>query len=473
MPLIKGKSDKSRSKNIAELISSGHKPSQAEAIAYKTQTEANSKDSESAQKRDLNDFIEVKGNNISKVGVFPYSGAQIGPELEPDKIYMVYRPEQSLADPETIESFKLIPFTDDHEMLGSEDGMMPAEQKGVHGVIGEDVYFDAPYLKANLKIFSEKLKNLIKEGKKELSIGYRCLYEKIAGVYNGDNYDFVQKEIRGNHLALVSEGRSGHDVSVMDTFRYTYDSLSLINPDLKKPDSMAERNMEKEDGEMYENDEMSLEECGRMIKELMMKVEQMTGDKAKDEYEEKEEKPDEFEKKELSEKAAKEGDAKDVDADPDDFVEKANIEDSDEDLSEEEAKNKEKNLMKRKQGEDDEEKPDGDTNRSMDSKLRSLRQEVMDMKRTNSKTMFRELTKRNELVTRLSRVIGTFDHSEKTYDEVARYGVKRLNIACKKGHEESALNGYLAAAKINSPVIHAQDSNLKSSGIDAYLKGVK
>lgn len=468
MPLVSGEKAKTESgfkKNLETEIAAGKPKKQALAISYAKARE--SKDTESAQKRDLNDFIEVKGNNISKVGVFPYSGAQIGPELEPDKIYMVYRPESSLSEPETLESFKLIPLTDDHAMLGSEDGMMPAEEKGVHGVIGEDVYFEAPYLKANLKIFSEKLKNLINEGKKELSIGYRCLYEKLAGVYNGDNYDFVQKEIRGNHLALVSEGRSGHDVSVMDKLRFTYDSLSLVNPDLKKPDSMAEKNMEKEDGEMYENDEMSLEECGKLIKELMLKVEQMAADKAKDEE------PDEEEKKELSEKAAKEGDAKDVDADPDDFVEKANIEDNDEDLSEEEAKKKEKNLMQKEQGEDDEEKPDGDTNRSMDSKLKSLRQEVMDMKRNNSKTMFRELTKRNDLVNRLSRVIGTFDHSEKTFDEVARYGVKRLNISCKKGHEESALNGYLAAAKINSPVIHAQDSNIKSSGIDAYLKGVK
>lgn len=539
MPLIKGKSDKSRSENIKELIKAGHSPKQSEAIAYKTQREAakddtveawisrkiqelidrgypqnqaeaiayaehnaNSKDSnnefyseedytdwqsgrlplkkgrserqltkiseDSAQKHDLNDFIEVKNNNISKIGVFPYSGSQIGPDLEPDKIYMVYRPEASLSEPESIESFKLLPIVDNHEMLGNDEGMTPAERKGVHGVIGEDVYYEKPYLKANLKIFSETLKDLINSGKKELSIGYRCLYEAAEGIYEGMKYDFIQKSLRGNHLALVDEGRSGQDVSVMDAFVYTYDTIGLIHPDLKKPDSMEKKNMKKEEGEMYEEDEMSLEECGKMIKDLVMKVNKLMGEeKAEDEEE------DEFEKKELSEKAAKEGDAKDVDVDPEDFVERADIEDSDEDLSEEEAKKKEKNIMKKEQGEDDEEKPDVDTKRSMDSKLRLLHQEVMDIKRTNSKSMFRELSKRNELVNKLSRVIGTFDHAEKTYDEVTRYGVKRLNISCKKGHEEAALCGYLAAIKTSSPVTHAQDSNLKSSGIDAYLKGVK
>src|SRR6185437_9614816 len=267
MPLVSGQKAKTESgfkRNLETELAAGKPKKQALAISY-AKARQSSKDSESSQKRDLNDFIEVKGNNISKVGVFPYAGNQIGsPELEPDKIYMVYRPEESLSEPETIESFKLIPFTDEHAMLGSEDGMMPAEEKGVHGVIGEDVYFEAPYLKANIKIFSEKLKNLINEGKKELSIGYRCLYEYNPGVYNGDSYDFIQKEIRGNHLALVEEGRSGHDVSVMDKLKFTYDSLTLINPDLKKSDSMAEKNMEKEDGEMYEEDEMSLEECGKM-----------------------------------------------------------------------------------------------------------------------------------------------------------------------------------------------------------------
>lgn len=466
MPLRPGK--KNISRNIKTEIAAGKPQKQAEAIAFSEARKT--KDSESARKHDLNDFMEVKGNNISKVGVFPYSGEQIGPEFEPDKIYMVYRPEESLAEPETIESFKLLPLTDEHAMLGSEDGMMPAEQKGVHGVVGEDVYYEAPFLKANLKIFSETLKKLITEGKRELSIGYRCLYEKISGVYNGDSYDFIQKEIRGNHLALVDEGRSGHDVAVMDRYKFTYDSLTLINPDLKKPDSMAEKNMAKEDGEMYEEDEgeMSLEQCMNMIKELKMKVDKMMSSKDEDMEEESED-----ENEELSEKAAKEGDAKDVDADPDDFVEKANIEDSDEEVSEKEGKEKEKNMMKKKQGEDDDEKKDGDNSKSMDAKLRALRKEVMDMKNGNTKSMFRELTKRNELVTKLSRVIGTFDHSEKTFDEVARYGVKYLKISCTKGHEEAALNGYLSATKVNSPVIHAQDSNLKSSGIDAYLKGVK
>jgi len=136
----------------------------------------------SARNTDHNGYIEVKGNPISKVGVFPYVGAQIGAE-DREKVYMVYRPAEELSSKETIDSFKLVPFINEHAMLGAEDdGLTPAERKGVQGVIGEDVYFDAPYLRGNLRIFAETAKQLIGSGEKvELSPGYRCRYEFTTG----------------------------------------------------------------------------------------------------------------------------------------------------------------------------------------------------------------------------------------------------------------------------------------------------
>lgn len=172
----------------------------------------------SAQTTDINGFVEIKGNPISKVGVYPYLGREIGGP-EPDKVYMVLRPEEELSSPDTIASFKLAPLTDGHAILGDEaEGLTPAERKGVHGVIGEDVYYEAPYLRGNLKLYSESAKGLVRSGvKRKLSPGYRFRADWTPGVWDGKQYDAIQRDIRANHLALVKEGRTGPDVAVLDT----------------------------------------------------------------------------------------------------------------------------------------------------------------------------------------------------------------------------------------------------------------
>ena len=369
----------------------------------------------SARESDVNGWAEIKGNPISKVGIFPYSGAQINSDLDPDRIYMVYRPASELNNQKTIDSFKLLPWTDEHTMIGP--GLTPAEKKGIHGVIGEDVYFEDDYLKGNLKVFSDELAGLIDSGKKELSIGYRCLYDMSPGVYNGEKYDFIQKEIRGNHLALVEEGRSGHDVSVLDHLKMTFDSGKL---------TMSEHEYEKEDFETKEGDigkpkdskdeDMSIEECRAMIKKMGEQLERMSETKDEDEDGDK----DDDDQVEINVKAE--------DVEPADFVGKAEVTDADSDKKE-----------------------------GMDS----------------MRNVIREISRRDALAESLSKHVGAFDHKEKTLNEVAAYGVKKLGLKCNPGHEESLLAGYLAGARVSSVAI-AQDSKpVVSDLVDAYLKGSK
>lgn len=191
-----------------------------------------------ARIEDVNGWYEVKGNPISKVGVYPYLGSQIPGAEDPTKIYHVYRPAEELADPETLESFRLLPWIDDHAMLG--EAFTPAERKGVHGVIGEDVYFDAPYLRANIKVFSSSMASKIGGGKIELSPGYRCTYSKERGTFEGQAYDYVQRDIRGNHLALVDKGRTGPDVSVLDHLSITIDAADFMQFPEKKDEEMKD-----------------------------------------------------------------------------------------------------------------------------------------------------------------------------------------------------------------------------------------
>lgn len=183
---------------------------------------------------DHNSFWVIKQNPITKIGVFPYLGRQISPELEPNKIYQVLRPESELFTEEALASFNALPITIGHALLGPrEEGFTPAEEKGIDGTTGASAERKDDKVVNDIKLFSERIKDEVNHGKKELSAGYFCDFVPESGTWNGRHYDYVQKNIRGNHIALVDKGRSGHDVRVMDsaegvaTRQFVCDSMDL------------------------------------------------------------------------------------------------------------------------------------------------------------------------------------------------------------------------------------------------------
>lgn len=185
----------------------------------------------SARKMDINGWMYIERNPISKEGVFDYLGSEIGAP-EPDRVYKVYRPGSELQ--KAADSFKLIPIIDDHELLG--DAGTSTDERPPAGFVGSDVSFDAPYLMADIKITSPSLLSKIKGGKVELSPAYFCDWEPLQGTFDGLNYDYVQRIKSGNHLALVDVGRTGADVAVLDespamfaTDRYAFDTGVIMD----------------------------------------------------------------------------------------------------------------------------------------------------------------------------------------------------------------------------------------------------
>lgn len=164
---------------------------------------------------DKNNFWFIENNPITKAGVYPYLGKQISQDCEPDKIYYVLRPKEELFRKETLDSLRLIPLIDGHTMIGKD--FTAPEDKGLDGTLGDNVSHDTDTVYNDLKIISNKMKEEIQNGKKELSLGYFCRYDKQPGTYKGQRYDYVQRDIIANHLALVDKGRMGADVRVYDS----------------------------------------------------------------------------------------------------------------------------------------------------------------------------------------------------------------------------------------------------------------
>ena len=167
----------------------------------------------SARVQDENGFITIKDNPITKAGVFQYLGRECGMMNAPQQVFNVYRPESELQRQEFLDSIKLLPFTIGHKMLGK--GYEPADGKQIDGVTGENPYYKDGVVYCDLRIFTERLPTQIENGVKDLSLGYRMKFIPQKGVWNGKNYDIIQTNLRGNHLALVGEGRSGPDIAVL------------------------------------------------------------------------------------------------------------------------------------------------------------------------------------------------------------------------------------------------------------------
>jgi len=388
-----------------------------EEIAEKAEANASAMDK---REYDTNGWFEVKDNPLSKMGIFQYSGGSISPECEQDKIYNVYRPAEELSTEECINSFKLLPWIDNHVMLGSEDeGLTPAEAKGIQGVIGEDVYFDGEYLKGNIKVFSEAMSNLIANGKKELSCGYRCRYEYAPGVYDGVAYDYLQREIRGNHLALVEQGRMGSDVAVLDHFTFTVDNKELFN--------MAEEN--KEVGS--EKPTMTLEEVHKFLEEVMpklAKIQELTGQSFGS--------------------AGEEAVADEDETEPDGDTEKPDDEATDEEMG----------LAGGKVGGAEKEPMEGERGNGMDAAAIVAKVE-------------KNIAEKAKLYDRLSKHIGAFDHSEMDLDKMAKYGLKKLGVEAPKTGRVTFLNAFLQGKGVSTAVAMDSHATRKNNFVKRFLEG--
>ena len=174
----------------------------------------------SVRTKDENGFLHVALTPISKATVNPYLGKEIEGSkehgFEPDKIYYGLRDPDELA--KGAGTFNGLPLLLEHHPTDAEN--LPKEW--VVGSMGTDAVFEKPYLKNSLTVTDAQAIQYIEDGTaKEISCSYRFTPDFTAGEYTESDgskvhYDFIMRDIKGNHVALVPEGRAGHDVKVAD-----------------------------------------------------------------------------------------------------------------------------------------------------------------------------------------------------------------------------------------------------------------
>jgi len=149
----------------------------------------------------------IKGKAIvTRCGVFLYKNADgtIRKELR--------HPEDVLI-PDSLESMKMIPVVDGHPPERLVDSSN-AKRLAV-GYTGELVENDLPYIIANMVITDKNaIEKITSKKKNELSLGYTVDLVPDVGHYYGEPYDYRQRNIRYNHLALVDQARAGPEARI-------------------------------------------------------------------------------------------------------------------------------------------------------------------------------------------------------------------------------------------------------------------
>ena len=136
-------------------------------------------------------------------------GDRKAPRINSPCLIPVQRPASEVFAPETIASFEGMPVTDDHPPDGVTVENIRALQKGHTHNVRRGTGEESDLLLADLIITDPVLIDRILAGKREISCGYT--YELCL-----ENGQYIQRKIRGNHVAVVDAGRAGARVSIKD-----------------------------------------------------------------------------------------------------------------------------------------------------------------------------------------------------------------------------------------------------------------
>ena len=178
--------------------------------------QVNDKVSYSITKRTYTDegFLSVPGR-VARTGIQQYLASELGlTDRAPNQIVNVYRPPEEVFNPDSLASYDTRDVTLEHpnEMVNA-DNYNSTTVGLVHGA----AYQDGDFVTANIIVKSKEAIKAVESGKVQLSAGYTAIYSEEKGVTDdGQNYDFVQRDIKINHVAICDRARAGAQARLFD-----------------------------------------------------------------------------------------------------------------------------------------------------------------------------------------------------------------------------------------------------------------
>lgn len=158
-------------------------------------------------------FLKVPGR-VARVGVQQYLAKELGLDGDPNRVIRVYRPADEVFAPESLRTYDAADVTNDHpaELVNSK-----TFKKVSVGLVRGEGRRDGDFVVADLVVKDQSTIDDINGGKCELSAGYTAIYVPFSGkTDDGQEYDYIQREIRINHVAVVDRARAGANARVFD-----------------------------------------------------------------------------------------------------------------------------------------------------------------------------------------------------------------------------------------------------------------
>lgn len=147
-------------------------------------------------------FLRLDGY-ATRVGVLEYRNTD-------GSIRRELRLPEEVGKPESLATLDGVPLTDEHppELLTPETAT-----RYQRGYTGDGTTLAGDKVAVSVTVTDAGLIQGVQSGRKaELSCGYTCRLDFTPGVWRGQPYDAVQRDIVYNHLAAVPRGRAGPDV---------------------------------------------------------------------------------------------------------------------------------------------------------------------------------------------------------------------------------------------------------------------
>lgn len=153
--------------------------------------------------------------NIARSGIQFYTAAEMEvSDRAPGALIAVWRSPEEVFDPESMQSFANKPLTDSHPPVSVDVGNY---KDFAVGTSGDTVAQKEGFVHTTLNLTDALAIRNIESGKNQLSNGYTAEIVWGDGVTpEGEEYNAIQKHIRGNHIAIVACGRAGAECRVAD-----------------------------------------------------------------------------------------------------------------------------------------------------------------------------------------------------------------------------------------------------------------